>query len=145
MATSALSGGNDVSDIADGSVKGNSFFSALATTVSRCRVTRHTPTARLGAGSDTMTLAETSKYTGTVDFGGGADTLTIGGTSMFSGTLANAQRLAVSVSGGTFDDRGGYDFIAGGDRQGRIGRVARHRQHWHRTAGYRERQLWHRT
>ena len=95
--------GNDIFDIADGSVKGNSFFGAGNNKLALSGDATYAGNARFGAGNDTMTLAGTSKFTGLADFGGGADTLTIGGTSIFSGTLANSQGLAVSVSGGTFD------------------------------------------
>ena len=96
-------GGNDVFDIADGSVKGNSFFGAGDNKLALSGDATYAGNARFGAGSDTMTLAGTSTFTGLADFGGGADTLTIGGTSTFAGTLANSQGLAVSVAGGTFD------------------------------------------
>ncbi len=99
-------GGNDVFDIADGSVKGNSFFGAGNNRLALSGDATYAGNARFGAGSDAMTLAGTSKFTGLADFGGGADTLTIGGTSIFSGTLANSQSLAVAVSGGTFDVSG---------------------------------------
>jgi len=96
-------GGNDVFDIADGSVKGNSFFGAGNNKLALSGDATYAGNARFGAGNDTMSLAGTSKFTGLADFGGGSDSLTIGGTSIFSGTLANSQGLAVAVSGGTFD------------------------------------------
>ena len=95
--------GNDLFDIADGTVKGNSFFGAGDNRLSLSGDAAYTGNARFGAGNDAMTLAGTSKFTGLADFGGGTDTLTIGGTSVFSGTLANSQGLAVSVAGGAFD------------------------------------------
>lgn len=99
-------GGNDVFDIADGSVKGNSFFGAGNNKLALSGDATYAGNARFGGGNDTMTLAGTSKFTGAADFGGGTDTLTIGGTSIFSGSLANSQGLAVAVSGGTFDVTG---------------------------------------
>ncbi|WP_326915107.1 autotransporter outer membrane beta-barrel domain-containing protein [Sphingopyxis chilensis] len=99
-------GGNDVFDIADGSVKGNSFFGTGNNKLALSGDATYAGNARFGAGNDTMTLAGTSKFTGLADFGGGTDTLTIGGTSIFSGTLANSQGLAVSVAGGAFDVSG---------------------------------------
>ncbi|WP_338425358.1 autotransporter outer membrane beta-barrel domain-containing protein [Sphingopyxis kveilinensis] len=99
-------GGNDVFDIADGSVKGDSFFGAGNNRLALSGDATYEGDARFGAGNDTMTLAGTAKFQGLADFGGGADTLTIGGTSVFSGTLANSSGLAVSVSGGAFDVRG---------------------------------------
>ncbi|MGV3730432.1 MAG: autotransporter outer membrane beta-barrel domain-containing protein [Sphingopyxis sp.] len=99
-------GGNDVFDIADGSMKGDSFFGAGDNRLALSGDATYEGDARFGAGSDTMTLAGTAKFSGLADFGGGTDTLTIGGTSVFSGTLANSAGLAVSVSGGAFDVRG---------------------------------------
>ena len=96
-------GGNDVFDIADGAVKGNSFFGAGNNKLALSGDATYAGNASFGGGNDSMTLAGTSKFTGAVDFGGGTDTLSIGGTSIFSGTLANSQGLAVSVAGGTFD------------------------------------------
>ena len=99
-------GGNDLFDIADGTVKGNSYFGGGNNRLALSGDAVYTGNTRFGAGNDSMTLAGTSKYSGAVDFGGGADTLSIGGTSIFSGTLANSQGLSVAVSGGTFDVSG---------------------------------------
>ena len=99
-------GGNDVFDIADGSVKGNSFFGAGNNKLALSGDATYAGKANFGGGNDEMTLAGSSKFTGTADFGGGTDKLTIAGTSAFSGRLLNSQGLAVSVSGGTFDVAG---------------------------------------
>jgi hypothetical protein len=99
-------GGNDVFDIADGSVKGNSFFGGGNNRLALSGDATYAGNARFGAGNDIMTLAGTAKFAGLADFGGGADSLTIGGTSIFTGSLANAQGLAVAVGGGTFDVTG---------------------------------------
>ncbi|WP_422061181.1 autotransporter outer membrane beta-barrel domain-containing protein [Sphingopyxis sp.] len=96
-------GGNDVFDIADGSVKGNSYFGAGNNRLSLSGDATYAGLAKFGAGSDTLSLAGTSVFSGTADFGGGADTLTIAGTSRFAGKLMNASGLAVSVDAGTFD------------------------------------------
>ena len=98
--------GNDVFDIADGSVAGDSFFGAGNNSLALSGDGIYDGTATFGVGNDSLTLAGTSKFGGLADFGGGSDTLTIGGTSMFSGRLANAQGLAVAVNGGTFDVTG---------------------------------------
>ncbi|MBY4636818.1 autotransporter domain-containing protein [Sphingopyxis sp. XHP0097] len=96
-------GGDDLFDIADGSVKGTTYFGAGNNRLALSGDAVYSGTARFGAGNDTMTLAGTSVFNGTADFGGGADTLTIGGTAVFSAGLVNSQGLAVSVGGGTFD------------------------------------------
>lgn len=95
--------GNDLIDIADGSVKGDSFFGTGNNTLALSGDATYDGTAQFGNGNDIMTLAGTSKFGGLADFGGGSDTLTIGGTAIFSGRLANAQGLAVAVNGGAFD------------------------------------------
>lgn len=96
-------GGNDVFDIADGSVKGDSFFGAGSNRLALSGDATYDGTAQFGSGADAMTLAGTSKFGGVADFGGGADTLDISGTSIFSGRLQNSGGLAVTVSGGAFD------------------------------------------
>lgn len=99
-------GGNDVFDIADGSVKGNSFFGAGNNKLALSGDATYAGKASFGGGNDEMTLAGSSTFIGNADFGGGTDKLTIGGTAAFSGGLLNSQGLAVSVSGGTFDVAG---------------------------------------
>ncbi|HEY0596192.1 autotransporter outer membrane beta-barrel domain-containing protein [Sphingopyxis sp.] len=96
-------GGNDTFDIADGSMKGDSFFGAGNNKLALSGDATYDGEARFGGGNDTMTLAGTSKFGGVADFGGGSDTLSIGDTSVFSGSLRNSQGLAVTVAGGTFD------------------------------------------
>lgn len=95
--------GNDLIDIADGSMKGDAFFGTGNNTLALSGDGTFDGTATFGGGNDIMTLAGTSKFGGVADFGGGSDTLTIGGTSLFSARLANSQGLAVAVNGGTFD------------------------------------------
>lgn len=95
--------GNDIFDVADGSVKGDSFFGAGNNKLALSGDATFDGTARFGGGNDSITLAGTSKFGGVADFGGGSDTMSIAGTSIFSGRLLNSQGLAVSVSGGTFD------------------------------------------
>ncbi|MBB6424519.1 autotransporter domain-containing protein [Sphingopyxis sp. JAI128] len=96
-------GGNDTFDIADGSVKGDSFFGAGDNKLALSGDATYDGTAQFGAGSDSVTLVGTSKFGGVIDFGGGSDTLSIGGTSIFSGSLRNSQGTAVTVAGGIFD------------------------------------------
>lgn len=99
-------GGNDVFDIADGTVKGTTYFGAGNNRLTMSGDAIYTGTARFGSGNDTMALSGTSVFSGAADFGGGSDTLTLGGTSRFSGTLANSSGLAVAANGGTFDVTG---------------------------------------
>ncbi|WP_157216310.1 autotransporter outer membrane beta-barrel domain-containing protein [Flavisphingomonas formosensis] len=93
--------GNDLLDIADGSVSGTTRFNGGNNALSLSGDAAYTGNTVFGAGNDTMTLGGTATYTGSADFGGGADSLTLGGSSIFSGTLANSGGLAVTVSGGT--------------------------------------------
>jgi hypothetical protein len=95
--------GNDLFDIADGSMKGNVTFGAGSNRLQLSGDGAQNGNVSFGNGADTMTLADSSVFEGTADFGGGADVLTLAGTSRFSGSLANAGNLAVTVSGGTLD------------------------------------------
>ncbi len=92
--------GNDLFDVADGSVKGNVYFGAGTGTMNLSGDAVNTGKVFFGAGADVLSLAGTSKFDGTVDFGGGADTLTLAGTSLFTGNLINAGSAAVNVNGG---------------------------------------------
>lgn len=95
--------GNDVLDVADGSVSGAARFGEGGNRLQLSGDATFTGAAQFGGGNDAMTLAGTSVFTGTADFGGGADSLTLSGTARFSGTLAGSQGLAVNVTGGTLD------------------------------------------
>lgn len=95
--------GNDVFDIADGSVSGTSSFGGGANTLSLSGDAGFAGKAVFGGGNDAMTLAGGSTFSGDADFGGGTDTLTLGRTAKYSGKLLGAQGLAVSVGGGTLD------------------------------------------
>jgi len=98
-----LGGGNDIVDIADGGVTGNTSFGAGANQLLLTGDAAYVGNAAFGAGNDVMALGGTSSYAGDVDFGGGTDTLTLSGSAKFQGKLANAQGLAVAVNGGTLD------------------------------------------
>ncbi|PZU09819.1 autotransporter domain-containing protein [Sphingomonas sp.] len=95
--------GNDLLDVADGSVKGQARFGTGDNRLALSGDATFDGTASFGSGNDSVSLAGTSVFTGTADFGGGQDMLTLSGTARFAGTLANAQELAVTVNGGTFD------------------------------------------
>ena len=95
--------GNDVFDVADGTVSGNAIFGAGTNQLKLSGDAVYGGNASFGSGNDNMALAGTSVFTGTANFGGGTDTLTLGGSSRFSGSLTGAQGLAVSVDGGTLN------------------------------------------
>jgi len=95
--------GNDVLELADGTLKGNVQFGAGANRLALSGDAAQLGKTVFGAGNDTMTLAGTSVYSGTIDFGGGSDTLTLAGTSVLSGKLTNSSGLALGVTGGTLD------------------------------------------
>lgn len=98
-----LGSGNDVLDLADGTLAGNVSFGGGTNTLNLSGDAAQTGSVSFGAGNDTMSLVGSSIYTGTVDFGGGADVLSLAGTSRFSGSLANSGNLAVKVAGGVLD------------------------------------------
>lgn len=98
-----LGAGNDVFDIADGSVAGNTSFGAGSNQLLLSGDATYAGKAIFGAGNDIVTLGGTSSYTGDIDLGGGSDTLTLTGSSKLQGALINAQGTTVKVTGGTLD------------------------------------------
>jgi hypothetical protein len=96
-----LGSGNDLFEVADGTVKGDVQFGAGDNALRLSGDAVQSGRVVFGAGSDVVSLAGTSRLEGTVDFGGGADTLTLAGTSAFTSRLLNAGALAVNVSSGT--------------------------------------------
>ncbi|RKF18962.1 autotransporter domain-containing protein [Altericroceibacterium spongiae] len=95
--------GNDVFEVADGTVTGNVAFGAGDNQLTLSGDAEMAGDVTFGSGADAMSLTGQSVHHGTVDFGGGADTLNIGGDAVFTGGLANAGSLAVNVSGGQFN------------------------------------------
>ncbi|WP_106638923.1 autotransporter outer membrane beta-barrel domain-containing protein [Allosphingosinicella vermicomposti] len=95
-------GGDDVFDIADGTVTGNTTFGAGANRLALSGDAAYTGNATFGAGVDTITMAGTSRFAGDINFGGGADTMTLAGTSSFTGRISNAGSAAITVDGGRF-------------------------------------------
>jgi hypothetical protein len=93
--------GNDLFDVADGTVKGSVYFGAGANTMKLSGDAVHTGQAVFGSGPDVLSLTGSAKFDGTVDFGGGADSLTLAGTSVFAGKLLNAGAATVNVTSGT--------------------------------------------
>jgi hypothetical protein len=96
-----LGSGNDLFDVADGTVKGDVHFGTGNNTLNLSGDATHAGRVLFGAGTDVLSLIGASRLDGVVDFGGGADSLTLAGTSLFSGTLLNAGSTAVNVTGGT--------------------------------------------
>lgn len=92
--------GNDMLDVADGTVKGDVYFGTGDNKLNLSGDAVHTGKVTFGAGVDVLSLAGSSKFDGVVDFGGGADTLTIANSAVFTGSLLNAGSAAVNVTGG---------------------------------------------
>lgn len=95
--------GDDVFEIADGTVVGDVTFGAGSNQLELSGDAKQTGAVSFSGGSDTMNLAGSSIFGGTVDFGGGDDVLTLAGSARFSGVLTNAGNLAVTVTGGSLD------------------------------------------
>lgn len=95
--------GDDVFEIADGTVSGNVTFGAGSNELALSGDAKQTGTVTFAGGDDTMSLVGSAVFDGTADFAGGADVLTLADSARFSGTLTNAANLAVTVSGGTLD------------------------------------------
>ncbi|OJY67976.1 MAG: transporter [Sphingobium sp. 66-54] len=92
--------GNNLLDIADGTVTGDTTFGAGADTLTLSGDAVYTGKVAFGGGGATMSVTGTSLFNGTADFGGAASTLDVGTGSAFAGTLANAGNLAVTLAGG---------------------------------------------
>nr|WP_047165902.1 autotransporter outer membrane beta-barrel domain-containing protein [Sphingomonas sp. Y57] len=95
--------GNDVFDIADGSMTGDTSFGGGANSLLLSGDATYAGKVRFGSGNDVMALNGTASHSGDVDFGGGSDRLTVNSGAKFRGALSNAQGLAVAVNGGTLD------------------------------------------
>jgi hypothetical protein len=93
--------GNDVFDVADGSVTGAAKFGAGDNRLALSGDAVLTGAVTFGAGADTVQLGGTSVLTGDIDFGGGSDTLSLAGTSMINGKLIGTAGLAVNVGAGS--------------------------------------------
>ena len=104
--------GNDLLDVADGSIAGTTYFGAGNNQLKLSGDAVYNGTVKFGAGNDAMSLAGTSIFSGTVDFGGGADMLTIAGTSRLSGKFVNAANLAVDLDSGVLDLKGTNSFAS---------------------------------
>ena len=93
--------GNDVLDIADGSVSGTTRFGGGANRLALTGDATYSGDVSFGNGNDVMTLAGTTAVSGNVDFGGGSDSLSLTGTSKFKGAIVGSSGLALTVNGGT--------------------------------------------
>lgn len=98
-----FAGGNDLLDLADGTLTGNVMFGAGNNTLGLSGDAVQTGNVSFRGGTDTVSLAGSSGFNGAMDFGGGADVLNISGSAYFSGSIANSSQLAVKVSGGLLD------------------------------------------
>ena len=94
-------GGNDVLDVADGSVTGAAKFGAGNNSLALSGDALMNGDVTFGAGTDSVALAGTSQLNGNLDFGGGADTLSLAGTSAFKGQLNNGAGATVNLGAGT--------------------------------------------
>ncbi len=92
--------GNDLFDIADGTVAGDTYFRDGADTLKLSGDAIYTGNVYYGTGGATMSLAGTSQFNGIADFGGAAGTLGIATGSTYTGSFANSGNLAVTVAGG---------------------------------------------
>lgn len=93
--------GNDVFDVADGTVFGTAKFGAGNNSLSLSGDAVFNGAVQFGSGSDTLQLAGTSVLKADIDFGGGTDVLTLAGTSAFNGKLSGSAGLAVNVGTGS--------------------------------------------
>lgn len=95
--------GNDLLDIADGTVKGDTVFGAGADVLKLSGDAIYEGNVSFGTGGATMSLAGTSGFKGKADFGQSAGTLDIATGTVFSGSILNSQNVALTLSGGGLD------------------------------------------
>ncbi|MBT2187817.1 autotransporter outer membrane beta-barrel domain-containing protein [Sphingobium nicotianae] len=95
--------GNNLLDLADGTVTGNTYFQGGADKLNLSGDTIYTGNVFFGTGGATMALAGTSQFSGISDFGGAAGTLNVASGSIYTGSFANAGNLAVTLAGGKLD------------------------------------------
>src|SRR5690606_36720687 len=88
-----IGGDNDVFDIADGKMTGNTSFGGGDNQLKLSGDAAYAGNASFGAGDDSVVMEGGSTFNGVADFGAGSDTLSIGGTARFTGTLANSAWL----------------------------------------------------
>ncbi|MBN8832414.1 MAG: autotransporter outer membrane beta-barrel domain-containing protein, partial [Sphingomonadales bacterium] len=95
--------GNNLFDIAAGTVTGDTYFRAGDDTLKLTGDAVYSGTVNFGRGAAAMSLAGTSQFKGTANFRGGASTLNVGTGSVFTGSLVEANNLAVTLAGGALD------------------------------------------
>lgn len=102
-----LGSGNDVLDVADGSVTGTTRFNGGNNRLTVSARGTYSGQAVFGSGDDIMTLNGGGTFTGAVDFGGGQDALTLTSGSTFKGSFANSGGLALAITSGAVElDKG---------------------------------------
>lgn len=93
--------GNDLFDIADGTMTGKTSFGAGNNQLALSGDALYSGATIFGAGNDAVVLGGTSAYNGSIDFGGGTDSLTLNGTAKFTGSLLNSGNVALAGGNGT--------------------------------------------
>ena len=93
--------GNDIFEIADGTVNGAVRFGAGDNRLTLSGDAAAAGPVTFGSGDDVVQLSGTSTLKGNIDFGGGADVLTLDGTALYRGNLAGSSGLAVTVGAGS--------------------------------------------
>lgn len=93
--------GNDLLDVADGTVLGSAYFGAGDDSLALSGDSVMTGDVEFGAGTGTLSLAGTSVLNGIADFAGGSGTLALSGTSVLRGNLAGSGGVDVTVGGGS--------------------------------------------
>lgn len=95
--------GNDLLDLADGSVSGAVTFGAGEDRLTLSGDAKFSGRVDLGGQADTVALSNSSAFAGQVDFGNGLAALTVSDSASFTGKFLRSQNVAVTVSGGSLD------------------------------------------
>ena len=95
--------GNDVLDIADGTVTGNVRFGTGEDRLAMSGDALFSGQVEYGAAGGEMALSNAAVFSGQTDFAGGAGSLTLSDKAVYTGRLIGSDNLAVTVGGGTLD------------------------------------------
>jgi hypothetical protein len=94
--------GDDLLDISDGQVRGDSFLAEGNDTVRLSGDALYNGEIRFGSGTGSLFVSDEAQMSGLLDFADNIGTVTIDGEGSFRGEIAGGDRLTVQVNSGSF-------------------------------------------
>jgi hypothetical protein len=94
--------GNDLLDVSDGQIRGDTFFGEGDDTFRLTGDAIYSGDIDFGGGTGTITMADDSIFRGELDFAGQPGTFAITGSGSFRGEISGGDQLSVSVQSGSF-------------------------------------------